>query len=164
MKQSDWDGLKFYPDRYDKERREGSPTTSLSIYGESIHPHAVNIPEEEFHYWLGTQARQARREQPIAPRIDQSFDEPLPLPPAPLRPASVAAIRQAMRRVYSERKHDPPNVNKVVAPVQEVLAQKGLRASKPSIQKVAAEQEFQGQRNTTGRKRVKGDFGSGNAT
>ena len=48
----DWDNVKFDPDKYAKEVREGLPQASLLIGRQSMGPHAMFIPEHDFVYWL----------------------------------------------------------------------------------------------------------------
>jgi hypothetical protein len=65
--------------------------------------------------------------------------------PSRLLPASKEDIRVAMRQAYKEANH-PPNVNDVVKPVQSILKEKQRYGGKPTIQKVANEDEFKNQR------------------
>jgi hypothetical protein len=68
--------------------------------------------------------------------------------PPKLKPAPRSAVLQALRDVYALGRR--PNVNQVVKPVQSLLRDRGLYASKQVIQGVAAESEFNSQRNPTG--------------
>jgi hypothetical protein len=68
--------------------------------------------------------------------------------PPKLKSAPRNAVLQALRDVYALGMRQ--NVNQVVAPVQSLLKDRGLYASKSTIQGIAAEPEFASQRNPTG--------------
>lgn len=65
-----------------------------------------------------------------------------------LKSAPRNAVLLALRDVYALGKKQ--NVNQVVKPVQNLLKDRALYASKRTIQGVAAEPEFDSQRNPTG--------------
>jgi hypothetical protein len=89
----DRENLKFDPDMYEKEVREGLPHASLSLGAEIIHPHAIMIPAAEVDYWLKVEASQVGSD--IAGSTATSVSNPPadldgPPHPPPVRAAAIA--------------------------------------------------------------------------
>jgi hypothetical protein len=96
---------------------------------------------------------------------DATTEQASPVEPAATQPALAKsklkdvpingeAVRKALRSVYSQyAKRQGPNLNEVVAPVQELLVADGYKASKDRIQKIATESEFDEARAEVGKRR-----------
>jgi hypothetical protein len=62
------------------------------------------------------------------------------------RSASNATIDAAIRKAYAQAGEDPPNVNKIIAPAQAILRERGFEASGRRIRRRAETDEFKNRR------------------
>ncbi len=67
-----------------------------------------------------------------------------------LKKAPDSKIEQAIQKVYDNSSSDPPNIKELRSPVQDLLHQKGLKASGNQIMNIGGMREFEERRRKPG--------------
>jgi hypothetical protein len=123
-----------------------APNPSLDYYPEwSPGFHALKLTRDEFFRWIAVRGFRYPTFWKGANAEATSFQ---------LKPASEAAIKEGIRRVYDIADNEgkkPPNINEVAKPVQARLGEIGYTASAAQIKKIAERPEFKNRRRPAGK-------------